>query len=88
MRNSGAKDLRPYRESGCNPHEREVAIPDFGPAGGPESSVVGDGSCLVAQRLPVCPPQMGWRHLPEAGMMAGGDGHTQFVNQLLVAAGR
>src|ERR1022692_5207561 len=44
------------RQTGSNPHEREVATSDFGPAGGPESGVLGDRSCLVGTGLPTAPP--------------------------------
>ena len=45
------------RESGSNPHEREV-ISDFGPAGGPEPGVLSNRSSLVAQRLLMCTLRM------------------------------
>src|ERR1035438_3788244 len=39
-----------------NPLGRVVATSDFGPAGGPESGVLGDRSCLVGTGLPAAPP--------------------------------
>ena len=65
-------------------HGRIVAVSDFGRRC-PEPVSRPNGSCPAFTG--VSAPD-GLAAHSQAGMMAGGDGHTQFVNQLLVAAGR
>jgi hypothetical protein len=47
-----------------DPPGRNVAIADFGPAGGPEPGVLNNSASLVAQRLPIAAENSPSEHRP------------------------